>query len=165
MVSRVSQTTFNCTDADALSEWWKPVHGCRDLPGDPNEPGDTECMLIDPESGHRLLFIEVGGLAEPSGRVHLDLAPTDRPRDDEVDRVIGLGAEPVEDHRNADGTGWMILSDPAGYRFCLLRSDEERDEVPERTEGAPHRGPGRAVVAIRAGQFSRSPNHRVPIWS
>lgn len=53
----------------------------------------------------------------------------DRRRDEEIERVVTLGAVEVADHRNADGTGWMILSDPAGYRFCILRSDEEREET------------------------------------
>lgn len=28
--------------------------------------------------------------------------------------------------RNADGTGWMVLADPAGDHFCIVGSDEER---------------------------------------
>lgn len=126
MTSRVSHTTIDCRDAYALSEWWKPVLGYTDLPGDPNEPGHEECMIVDPVSGHRLLFIEVGDLHTTEGRLHLDLAPTDRRRDDEIERVLGLGATQVADRRNPDGTGWMVLADPEGNRFCIVRSDEER---------------------------------------
>jgi len=128
MASRVSHTTINCRDAFASSEWWKQVLGYTDVPGDPNEPGDEECMIVDPVGGHRLLFIEVDELQEPGGRVHLDLAPVDRRRDDEIERVLALGASEVADRRNPDGTGWMVLADPAGNLFCLLRSDEERRE-------------------------------------
>jgi catechol 2,3-dioxygenase-like lactoylglutathione lyase family enzyme len=126
MASRVSHTSINCTDAYELSEWWKRLLGYTDVVGDPNEAGDEECMIVDPESGHHLLFIEVGRLQEADGRIHLDLAPTDQRRDDEIDRAIGLGATEVADRRNADGTGWMVLSDPAGNLFCIVRSDEER---------------------------------------
>ncbi len=100
--------------------------GYTDLPGDPNEPGHEECMIIDPVSGHRLLFIEVRDLAAETGRIHLDLAPTDRRRDAEIERVLALGARPVADRRNPDGTGWMVLADPEGNAFCVVRSDEER---------------------------------------
>lgn len=62
------------------------------------------------------------------GRIHLDLAPSDRSRDHEVDRVLGLGATLVVDRRNADGTGWVALADPAGNQFCIVRSDEERSD-------------------------------------
>lgn len=67
--------------------------GYTDVPGDPNEPGDEECMIVNPSTGHRLLFIEVDALADFDGGSHLDLAPTDRRRDDEIERVLQLGAE------------------------------------------------------------------------
>ncbi len=126
MVSRVSHTTVNCRNAFELSEWWKRVLDYTDVPGDPNEPGHEECMIVDPRTGHRLLFIEVADLQHPVGRVHLDLAPQDRRRDEEIDRVLGLGAVEVADRRRPDGSGWMVLADPAGNQFCILRSDEER---------------------------------------
>lgn len=125
MSSRVSHTTFDCQDAFELSEWWKQVLSYVDVPDDPNTAGDEECVIVDPASGHRLLFIEVGDLRD-HGRIHLDLVPTDRRRDDEIARVVALGATQIADRRNPDGTGWMVLADPIGNRFCILRSDEER---------------------------------------
>jgi hypothetical protein len=126
MTSRVSHTTFDCRNAHELSEWWKQVLGYTDIPGDPNEVGHDECMILDPASGHRLLFIEVDELRSSQGRIHLDLAAGDRRRDEEIERVIALGATEIADRRNPDGTGWMVLADPDGNHFCVLRSDEER---------------------------------------
>jgi hypothetical protein len=126
VVSRVSHTTFNCANAFELSEWWKQVLHYVDIAGDPNAPGDQECIIVDPTGGHRLLFTEADVLQEPVGRVHLDLAPSDRSRDEEVQRVLALGARQVADRRNADGTGWEVLADPSGNQFCIVRSDEER---------------------------------------
>jgi hypothetical protein len=126
MTSRVSHTTFDCRNAYELSEWWKQVLGYTDIPGDPNEVGHDECMILDPASGHRLLFIEVDELRSSQGRIHLDLAAGDRRRDEEIERVIALGATEIADRRNPDGTGWMVLADPDGNHFCVLRSDEER---------------------------------------
>jgi hypothetical protein len=126
MTSRVSHTTFDCSDAYGLAAWWKPVLGYTDLPDDPNEPGHEECMIVDPVSGHRLLFVETGDAKRGKNRVHLDLVPTDRTRDEEVDRVRGLGAAEVADRRRPDGTGWVVLADPEGNEFCILRSDAER---------------------------------------
>jgi hypothetical protein len=125
MTSRVSHTTIDCHNAYELSEWWKPVLGYADVDDDPNLPGHEECTIVDPASGHSLLFIEVPEAKQVKNRIHLDLRPTDRRRDDEIERVLGLGATEVADLRNADGTGWMVLADPQGNEFCILRSDAE----------------------------------------
>lgn len=126
MAARVSHTTINCLNAYELSEWWKGVLDYTDIPGDPNEPGHEQCMIVDPRTGHRLLFIEVNDLQEPVGRMHLDIVPVDRSRDEETERVVGLGARQVADRRRPGGSGWMVLEDPVGNRFCILRSDAER---------------------------------------
>ena len=55
-----------------------------------------------------------------------DLAPTDRTRDEEVDRLRALGATEIADRRRPDGTGWVVFADPEGNEFCVLRSDAER---------------------------------------
>lgn len=125
MVAYVSHTTFNCTNAYELSEWWKRLLDYTDIPGDPNEPGHEECMIVDPRTGHRLLFIEVDELQDPVGRVHLDLA-SEGGRDAEIERAIGLGAREVADRRQPDGRGWMVLEDPAGNHFCIVRGPADR---------------------------------------
>ena len=52
--------------------------------------------------------------------------PTARSRDEEVARLLGIGATLVEDHRKADGAGWVTLADPEGNEFCVERSARER---------------------------------------
>jgi catechol 2,3-dioxygenase-like lactoylglutathione lyase family enzyme len=126
MTSRVSHTTVNCRNAYASSEWWKHVLGYVDVEGDPNEPGHEECIILDPDGTHRLLFIEVEELQTADGRWHLDLAPTDTTRDAEVERLVAHGASVRADRRNADGSGWVVLADPDGNEFCVLRGDAER---------------------------------------
>ncbi len=126
MASRVGHTTFDCRNALALSAWWKQVLGYRDVAGDPNEPGDEECTIVDPASGHRILFIEVDDDKRVKNRVHFDLVPTDRRRDAEVERLLALGAAQLADLRLPDGSGWVTLADPEGNEFCIVRSDEER---------------------------------------
>jgi hypothetical protein len=61
-------------------------------------------------------------------RLHLDLTPTDRTREEEVERVIGLGATVHQDLRTEDGGGWVTLLDPEGNEFCVLRSEAERPD-------------------------------------
>lgn len=126
IVSRLSHTTFDCHDAYALASWWKQVLGYTDLPDDPNVAGDEECMIVDPDTGHRLLFIEVPDAQLPARRIHLDLVPTDRTRDEEVERLLAHGPRSIADRRQPDGTGWVVLTDPESNQICVLRSDAER---------------------------------------
>jgi hypothetical protein len=129
MTSFVSHTTVDCTHAYELSEWWKQLLGYVDVDGDPNLPGHEECMVLDPGSGHRILFIEVPEPKSAKNRLHLDLRPRSGSRDDEVERVRALGATEVADHRGqyGPGTGWVVMADPEGNEFCILRSQAEVD--------------------------------------
>jgi predicted enzyme related to lactoylglutathione lyase len=73
-----------------------------------------------------LLFVQCDDEKRAKNRLHLDLRPTDCPRDEEVARVEALGATVVQDCRTEDGRGWVVMGDPEGNEFCILRSDEER---------------------------------------
>jgi hypothetical protein len=126
MSSRIAHTTFDCRNAYELSSFWATVLQYTDVPDDPNEPGDEECMIVGPLEVQRLLFIEVPETKRVKNRVHLDLVPVDRTRDEEIERVFTLGATPIDDRRRADGTGWLVLADPEGNEFCILRSEAER---------------------------------------
>lgn len=128
MAAYISHTSVDCTNAYELSEWWKQVLGYVDVPDDPNEPGHEECMILSPETGHYLLFIEVPESKQLKNRIHFDLRPSDRTRDEELERLKQLGATEIEDFRDIrnDGTGWVLLADPEGNEFCILRSEAER---------------------------------------
>ena len=75
-----------------------------------------------------MLFIPVPEPRTVKNRMHLDIVPTDRTRDEEVSRLVELGATVVEDHRDESGPGigWVWLADPEGNDFCVERSAEER---------------------------------------
>jgi hypothetical protein len=130
MTAFISHTTIDCRNAYELSEWWKPVLGYVDLEDDPNERGHVECLIRDPESGHRLLFIEVPEGKTVKNRLHLDLRPRAASRDAELEVLLGLGATIVGDHRDehGPGTGWVTLADPEGNEFCILRSLTELEQ-------------------------------------
>jgi catechol 2,3-dioxygenase-like lactoylglutathione lyase family enzyme len=135
MTSFISHTSVDCANAYELSEWWKQVIGYADVEGDPNEPGHPECAIVAPDGGHTLLFIEVPDAKQVKNRIHFDLRPSSGTRDEEVARVLALGATEVDDQRDhyGPGVGWMVLADPEGNEFCILRSLAER----EAAEAAP----------------------------
>ncbi|HEU5487120.1 MAG TPA: VOC family protein [Microlunatus sp.] len=122
MVSLLSHMTIDAHDAYAQSVWWAEVLGYAEDPDDPNEPGHEECMIFSPDGHTRLLFIEVPDDKQGKNRLHLDLRPAEGDRDTELARLLALGASEVDDRRLADGRGWVVLADPEGNEFCILRS-------------------------------------------
>lgn len=128
MTSRISHTSVDCRNAYELSEWWKQVLGYEDIADDPNEPGHDECMIRSGPGGHHLLFIEVPEGKAGKNRLHFDLRPTDVTQDEEHDRLLGIGATLVADHRGSygPGSGWYTMTDPEGNEFDILKSDAER---------------------------------------
>ena len=127
MTALISHTSFDSLDAFAQSVFWGEVLGFREDSSDPNRPGDEECMIASDDGSQRLLFIEVPDAKQNKNRVHLDLKPAEGTRDRELQRLLALGAREVADRRLADGTGWVVLADPEGNEFCILRSDAERE--------------------------------------
>lgn len=125
--SFISHATIDCHDAYRLSDWWKVVLGYVDLPDDPNEPGDEECMIRDPLTDHCLLFVEVPDTELPVKRMLFDLRPRNGSRDEEVERLISHGATEVADLRDhrGPGTGWGYRRTLKGNQFCALRSVAE----------------------------------------
>ena len=125
MTSFISHTSVDCADAYELSRWWQAVLDYVEDPDDPNEPGHEECFIFSRDRTHRVLFIEVPESKQVKNRIHFDLRPVDGTRDAELARLIELGAAVVADRRYADGTGWVVLADPEGNEFCILRSNAE----------------------------------------
>ena len=126
MTAVISHTTIDATDAYAQSLFWAQVLGYAEDPDDPNEPGHEECMIFSPDRRTRVLFIEVPEKKQVKNRMHFDLVPAEGTRDAEADRLVSIGATVVDDLRRPDGSGWVVLADPEGNEFCILRSEAER---------------------------------------
>ncbi|MFI0923485.1 VOC family protein [Streptomyces sp. NPDC021012] len=125
MVSVLQNVAIDCADAYELARFWSEVTG---RPLDPEDrPGAHETQVLLAE-GFVLYFNQVSEPKTVKNRLHLCLRP-ETSRDQEVERILGLGATFVADHRNADGSGWAVLADPEGNEFCVLRSDSDRAAV------------------------------------
>ncbi|WP_434090981.1 VOC family protein [Streptomyces goshikiensis] len=122
MASSVNHVTIDCADTYRLATFWAEVLdgriGADDLPGDPE-------ALVESD-GVSLLFIAVPEGKAVKNRIHFDIRPTDRGRDEEVERLLALGATLVADRRRPDGSGWATLADIEGNEFCVERSAAER---------------------------------------
>ncbi|MFD5461604.1 VOC family protein [Kitasatospora sp. NPDC127059] len=123
MVSVVQNVAIDCANAYELAQFWSRVTG-RPL-GPDDKPGDEEVAVALAEGGPVLYFAQVPEPKTVKNRLHLCLRPEDS-REQEVERLLGLGATLVADHRQPDGGGWAVLTDPEGNEFCVLRSTAER---------------------------------------
>ncbi len=122
MASTVTNVAIDCANAYQLAQFWSEVTG---HPVDPeDQPGDTETAITLP-GGPTLYFNEVPEPKSVKNRLHLCLRP-DTSREEEVERLLGLGASLVDDRRKPDGWGWVVLADPEGNEFCVLLAESER---------------------------------------
>ncbi|MET7703284.1 VOC family protein [Streptomyces sp. NPDC005485] len=122
MASLVHHVTIDCGDTYRLGTFWAEVLNTKI--GDDDRPGDPEALVE--AGGVSILFIAVPESKTIKNRIHFDIQPTDRTRDEEVERLLALGATLVGDHRRTDGTGWATLADIEGNEFCVERSAAER---------------------------------------
>lgn len=125
MVSMVQNVAIDCADAYELARFWSRVTG-RPMHPDVRR-GDRETQVLLAE-GPVLYFNQVPEAKTIKNRIHLCLRP-ETSRDQEVERLLGIGATLVADQRNPDGSGWAVLADPEGNEFCVLRSESDRAAV------------------------------------
>jgi catechol 2,3-dioxygenase-like lactoylglutathione lyase family enzyme len=123
MASKFTELAIDCADPDALARFWCAVLGYE--VHDEDEEMVTIGSPMAPEGRNHLgpvpptlTFARVPERKTVKNRLHIDVNPTDREQDDEVRRLLGLGA------RHADvGQGeqsWVVLADPEGNEFCVL---------------------------------------------
>jgi len=120
MSSRASNFCIDAHDPYAQTMWWAQV--LDDFVVDDSwemKPGDEECGLSGPDDRY-LLFLAVPEPKTVKNRMHVCLRPTDRSRDEEIERILGLGATLVNDLRKGPDKGWAVLADPEGNEFCVL---------------------------------------------
>ena len=120
MACRFTELVVDCHDPESLAAFWAAVLDYRVLS---REDGEVE---IGPEAGFggpapTLVF---GRVAEPRTaklRLHVDVSPTDRDQDAELQRLLDLGARPADVGQTGEES-WHVLQDPEGNEFCLLRT-------------------------------------------
>lgn len=124
-VNPVRHITFDAQEPYPLAQFWSAVTGFPIHPDD--QPEDDEILLDPAQPGvPGVLFVRVPEGKSAKNRVHLDIQPVTGTRDENVERLIGLGAKLQADHRREDGTGWVTLTDPEGNELCIERSVSER---------------------------------------
>jgi hypothetical protein len=123
MTSKFTELGIDCSDPSGLARFWCSVlayeaHyeddeivtiGSPMGPDGENPPGPVSPVLT---------FARVPEGKTVKNRLHLDVSPADREQDEEIARLVGLGATVVNDNRPE--FGWVTLSDPEGNEFDVL---------------------------------------------
>ena len=123
MTSKLTELAIDCADPIGLARFW-----CSVLDYEVQGEGDGIVIIGSPAAPQgrnhlgpvppTLTFARVPERKTIKNRLHLDVSPADREQDEEVRRLLDLGA------RHADvGQGdesWVVLVDPEGNEFCVL---------------------------------------------
>jgi hypothetical protein len=123
MTSKFTELAIDCADPHGLARFW-----CSVLDYEVQDDQDEFVAIGSPtvpEGKHRpgpvppmLTFAPVPEGKTVKNRLHLDVNPTDRSQDEEIARLIGLGATVLYDNRPE--FGWVTLADPEGNEFDVL---------------------------------------------
>jgi hypothetical protein len=135
------QVVVDCAAPHELADWWAEALGWDVEPSDEDfirrmvavghaTEADTTthrgalvwragAALTSPDPGRpRVLFQQVPEAKTVKNRVHLDLRVGPERREDEVTRLLALGA--TELYRASQGPfEWATLADPEGNEFCV----------------------------------------------
>ena len=124
MTVRFAQWTLDVADVELMAQFWSQALGYRsDLGGDGNGklyPPD------DAPPGVPTLWLQAtADDKRGKNRNHPDLRPADGDVDAEVDRLLALGATRADVGQTGDEP-FVVLADPEGNEFCVLRNEPRR---------------------------------------
>ncbi|MFF0561650.1 VOC family protein [Streptomyces sp. NPDC004266] len=126
MTSRFTELVVDCHDPERLAAFWCAVLDFTVL--DRSE-GKVEIGSWEPtveavracQMPPTVVFIQVPEGKTVKNRLHLDVSPIDADTDNEVARLLGLGATKVDVGQGPDRS-WVVLADPEGNEFDVLRT-------------------------------------------
>ncbi|MFF9815909.1 VOC family protein [Streptomyces sp. NPDC014006] len=126
MTSRFTELVVDCHDPERLAAFWCDVLGFQviDRSEGKVEIGSWVPTVEEVRSRQMpptLVFIEVPEGKTVKNRLHLDVSPVDRSTEEEVSRLLGLGATRV-DVGQGSGRSWVVMADPEGNEFDVLRT-------------------------------------------
>ncbi|HVC13549.1 MAG TPA: VOC family protein [Acidimicrobiales bacterium] len=118
MASLLREICIDCSDPAAVADFWGRVLGWEVRREDPTywmaAPGADEA------TGLALVFCPVPERKTVKNRLHIDVSPVGCDQEEELARLLGLGA--VRADVGQGEQTWIVLTDPEGNEFCLLRS-------------------------------------------
>jgi hypothetical protein len=130
LASRLFELVQDCHDAKAQAAFWAAVLDYSVMSEDdygieigawPTEPPDLRERFRAAPGPPTIVFTNVHEGKAVKNRLHIDVSPYDRSTEEEVERLVALGATRL-DIGQGDDVSWVVLADPEGNEFCVLRS-------------------------------------------
>jgi hypothetical protein len=125
MASRLTEVIIDCRDLGRVTGFWCAVLGYERANGGdgwvairPAGPKPSAEELVAAAQPPALAFVQVPEDKVTKNRVHIDVTPADRSQEDEVDRLVSLGACRVDIGQGT--TPWVVMADPEGNEFCVM---------------------------------------------
>lgn len=116
MPVRLHHIVIDTHDLPGLARFWTQALGWQVLSQRERE------VVIGPDVNAPvgICFMPVSDVKRAKNRVHLDLTTSAADRDQEVERLLALGARRVDVGQTGEES-WTVLADPEGNEFCVVR--------------------------------------------
>jgi len=119
MPVRLHHIVIDAHDLPKLARFWTQALGWKVL-----SEREREIVIgTDENAPVGICFMPVTDQKIVKNRVHLDITTEAQDRDQEIDRLLGLGAQRA-DIGQTGKESWTVLADPEGNEFCVIRPKE-----------------------------------------
>ena len=119
MSVRLHHIVIDAHDLLALARFWTRALEWRIL-----SAREREIVIgTDENAAVGICFMPVTDPKRVKNRLHLDLTTSAADRDEEIERLLALGARRV-DIGQTGAESWTVLADPEGNEFCIVRPKE-----------------------------------------
>jgi hypothetical protein len=127
MACRFTELVIDCHDYAKLGLFWSQVLG-YDIVEQSDGPKNFYVELQGPGgAGPTILVLRTPDQKICKNRLHIDVNATDRSQEEEVERILALGATRADIGQGEQS--WVVLADPEGNEFCVLQSTVEPHTV------------------------------------
>jgi predicted enzyme related to lactoylglutathione lyase len=116
---RLHHIVVDTHDLPALARFWTQALGWKAL----SERENEIVTGTDQNAPVGMCFMPVTDPRTVKNRVHLDLSSSAADRDQEIDRLLALGARRAGIGQTG-AESWTVLADPEGNEFCVVRPKE-----------------------------------------
>jgi len=116
MPVRLHHIVIDTHDLPRLAQFWTQALGWKVL----SEREHEIIIGTDENAPVGICFMPVTDRKTVKNRVHLDITTAAEDRDQEIERLLALGARRA-DIGQTGAESWTVLADPEGNEFCVIR--------------------------------------------